>query len=271
MRLDLYPYAGTSFSEYLRQCRLEVLPQISTSAPSSDSARHLERLVPTGTTILAMKYDGGVVMGGDRRATEGSQIASNRIEKLYAADAHSAIAVAGTAGPCIALVKLFTTELEHYEKLEGDELSYEGKANKLAQMVREQFPLVFQGLVVVPIFAGYDLRRGQGRICQYDITGGRYEEIDFCAVGSGGKDARNTIKEHYRRSLAETDAINLALSALLSAAEEDVGTGGPDPVRGIYPTMKLVQEEGIVDIGEDRLALMCMALIDAKKGRNYAA
>ena len=270
MRLDLHAYAGTSFSEYVRQCRPEVLPQFNASIPSPDSVRHLERSVPTGTTILALKYEGGVVMGGDRRATEGSQIASNRIEKVYVADAHSAIAIAGTAGPCIELAKLFKTELEHYEKLEGDELTYEGKANKLAQMVREQFPMVFHGLVVVPIFAGYDLRRGQGRICQYDITGGRYEEIDFCAVGSGGKDARNTIKEHYRRSLAETEAVNLALSALFSAAEEDVGTGGPDPVRGIYPTMKLVQEEGIVDIDEDRVAAMCMELIEARKGRDYA-
>ncbi len=159
MRLDLHAYAGTSFSEYVRQCRPEVLPQFNASIPSPDSVRHLERSVPTGTTILALKYEGGVVMGGDRRATEGSQIASNRIEKVYVADAHSAIAIAGTAGPCIELAKLFKTELEHYEKLEGDELTYEGKANKLAQMVREQFPMVFQGLVVVPIFAGYDLRR----------------------------------------------------------------------------------------------------------------
>lgn len=270
MRLDLHTYAGTSFSEYVRQCRPEALPPFGVSVPSPDSVRHLERSVPTGTTILALKYQGGVVMGGDRRATEGSQIASNRIEKVYAADAHSAIAIAGTAGPCIELAKLFKTELEHYEKLEGHELSYEGKANKLAQMVREQFPLVFQGLVVIPIFAGYDLHRGQGRICQYDITGGRYEEIDFCAVGSGGKDAQNTMKEHYRRSLAETEAINLVLSSLYSAAEEDSGTGGPDFVRGIYPTMKLVREEGIVDIGDDRLAAMCLELIEAKKRRHDA-
>ncbi len=270
MRLDLHAYAGTSFSEYVRQCRPEVLPQSTASASFQEPVRHLERSVPTGTTILALKYGGGVVMGGDRRATEGSQIASNRIEKVYAADAHSTIAIAGTAGPCIELAKLFKTELEHYEKLEGNELSYEGKANKLAQMVREQFPMVFHGLVVVPIFAGYDLRLGQGRICQYDITGGRYEEIDFCAVGSGGKDAQNTMKEHYRRSLAETEAINLVLSALYSAAEEDSGTGGPDFVRGIYPTIKLVREEGIVDIGDDRLAVMCLELIEAKKRRHDA-
>ena len=132
------------------------------------------------------------------------------------------------------------------------------------------FPWCSRGLVVVPIFAGYDLCRGQGRICQYDITGGRYEEIDFCAVGSGGKDAQNTMKEHYRRSLAETEAINLVLSALFSAAEEDSGTGGPDPVRGIYPTMKLVQEEGISDIDDARLAAMCMELLEAKKRRHDA-
>jgi len=270
MRLDLHTYAGTSFSDYVRQCRPDVLLPCGASVPPRDAVRHLERSVPTGTTILALKYEGGVVMAGDRRATEGSQISSNRMEKVYAADARSVIAIAGTAGPCIELVKLFKTELEHYEKLEGDELSYEGKANKLAQMVREQFPLVFDGLVVIPVFAGYDSHQRQGRICQYDITGGRYEEIEFCAVGSGGKDAQNTMKEHYRRSLAETEAINLVLSALLSAAEEDVGTGGPDLVRGIYPIMKLVQEEGIVDISNDRLAVMCRELIVAKKRRHDA-
>lgn len=270
MQLDLHPYAGTSFSDYVRQCRPEVLPHYGVSVASRDAVRHLERSVPVGTTILALKYEDGVVVAGDRRATEGSQIASHRMEKVYAADARSVIAIAGTAGPCIELVKLFKTELEHYEKLEGDELSYEGKANKLAQMVREQFPLVFDGLVVIPIFAGYDLRQGQGRICQYDITGGRYEEIEFCAVGSGGKDAQNTMKEHYRRSLAEIEAINLILSALLSAAEEDVGTGGPDFVRGIYPIMKLVREDGVVDIGDDRVAAMCLELVEAKKRRHDA-
>ena len=271
MQLDLHTYAGTSFAEYVRQCRREALPQFDVSMALSGTAHRLERALPIGTTILALKYEGGVVICGDRRVTEGSQISNNRIEKVYAVDAHSAIAIAGTAGPCIELVKLFATELEHYEKLEGDELSYEGKANKLAQMVREQFPLVFQGLVVVPIFVGYDVRRRQGRICQYDITGGRYEEIDFCAVGSGGKDARNTMKEHYQRSLPEIDAVHLALSALFNAAEEDVGTGGLDLVRGIYPTVKLVQEQGIADIGEDRSAALCAEVVEMKRRRAYAA
>ncbi len=270
MSADLFQYGGCSFSEYVRQCRPEALPGASSRIPSASMVRDVQPSVPTGTTILALKYQDGIVMGGDRRATEGSQIASERIEKVYAADAHSVIAIAGTVGPCLELVKLFQTELEHYEKLEGEELSCEGKANKLAQMVREQFPLVFQGLVVVPIFSGYDIRRRQGRIFQYDITGGRYEETDFYAVGSGGKDARNTMKEHYQRGLSETDAINLVLAALFNAAEEDSGTGGPDPVRGIYPTMKLVREEGIVDVGEGQLAPMCQALIDVKKDRGYA-
>ena len=136
------------------------------------------------------------------------------------------------------MAKLFQTELEHYEKLEGVQLSCEGKANKLGQMVKANLPMVFQGLVVMPLYVGYDLKRAEGRIFKYDITGGRYEESDYHAIGSGGKDARNTMREHFLKGLPEEDALKLALLALYNAADEDVGTGGPDLVRGIYPTAK---------------------------------
>jgi len=174
-------------------------------------------------------------MAGDRRATEGYSIAHRSIEKVFAADRHSAVAFAGAAGPGIEMVKLFQTQLEHYEKVEGLALSLEGKANQLGQMIRGNLPMALQGLAVLPLFAGYDLRRRIGRIFNYDLTGGRYEEADFHATGSGGRDARTTIKLGYRDGMARDEAIELAIQALYEAADEDIATGGPDVVRGIYP------------------------------------
>jgi len=218
-----------------------------------------------GTTVLAIKYQGGVLIAGDRRATEGFQIAGRRMEKVFKIDEHSAIAIAGAAGPCLELAKLFQTELEHYEKLEGIQLSCEGKANKLGQMVKANLPMVFQGLVVLPIYVGYELKRAEGRIFKYDITGGRYEESDYHSIGSGGKDARNTMREHFRKNLSEQDALRIALLSLYNAAEEDVGTGGPDLVRGIYPSAKLVCAEGITDVDDQRIGTVYAALIEARK------
>lgn len=221
--------------------------------------------VPQATTVLAIKYAQGVVIAGDRRATEGFQIADRRIEKVFKIDEYSAMAIAGAAGPCVEMAKLFQTELEHYEKLEGVQLSCEGKANKLGQMVKANLPMVFQGLVVMPLYVGYDHKRGEGRIYKYDITGGRYEESDYHAIGSGGKDARNTMREHFRKGITEEEALRLALQALYNAADEDVGTGGPDLVRGIYPTAKVVSAAGIVDAAESRIRALYEAMIASRK------
>jgi proteasome beta subunit len=221
---------------------------------------------PHGTTILALKFQGGVLVAADRQATEGYQVASRRIEKVYKADDYSAIAIAGAAGPCIDLVKLFQVELEHYEKLEGETLALEGKANKLAQMVRQNLAAAFQGLVVIPILVGYDVRKNEGRIFKYDVTGGRYEESDYYATGSGGKDARNTLKKFYRSNMAPGDALRLALEALIDAADEDVATGGPDLARGIYPSVKIVAQTGTNDLPEAEIHQLCETLLNERRG-----
>ena len=148
--------------------------------------------------MVALRFADGIVMAGDRRATEGHVIAHRAMEKVFPADRHSAVAIAGAAGPAVEMVRLFQTQLEHYEKVEGVVLSLEGKANQLGQMVREHLPMAMQGLAVVPLFAGYDLARGTGRIFTYDVTGGHYEETEHNATGSGGRDARTTIKLGYR-------------------------------------------------------------------------
>jgi proteasome beta subunit len=260
MKLPFLPnHDDASFFSFLTRQHPELTPGVRRAAPELSSApQDMPRLsqplsVPHATTVLAVKYQEGVVIAGDRRATEGFQIAERRIEKVFKIDDYSAMAIAGAAGPCIELAKLFQTELEHYEKLEGMQLSCEGKANKLGQMVKANLPMVFQGLVVMPLYVGYDLKRSEGRIFKYDLAGGRYEESDYHAIGSGGKDARNTMREHFKKAMTEPDAIKLALLALYNAADDDVGTGGPDLVRGIYPTAKIVNGTGITDVGESQI------------------
>jgi proteasome beta subunit len=217
--------------------------------------------VPHGTTVVAMRTADGVIMAGDRRATAGNFIAHHAMEKVFPADRHSAVAIAGSAGMAMEMVRLFQVQLEHYEKVEGSTLSLEGKANQLAQMVRSQLPMAMQGLAVVPLYAGYDTARGTGRIFNYDVTGGRYEEIDFQATGSGGRDARNTVKLGWRAQLPLEEGLDLAIRALWDAADEDSATGGPDPIRGIYPIVAVVDAAGYrevpeADVGERFVSLM---------------
>ncbi|MDA8071059.1 MAG: proteasome subunit beta [Actinomycetota bacterium] len=219
-----------------------------------EAARAPGAVARHGTTVVALRFATGVVMAGDRRATEGNFIAHRAMEKVFPADRHSAVAIAGAAGPAVEMVRLFQTQLEHYEKVEGVALSLEGKANQLGQMVREHLPMAFQGMVVVPLFAGYDLRRHTGRIFTYDVTGGHYEETDHAATGSGGRDARTTIKLGWRPDLTLADAVELAVSALYNAADEDAATGGPDVVRGIYPLVATVTEAGYAPVDESEVA-----------------
>jgi len=257
---------GPSFYDWLLSQRPDVLPGVRNDTPGEGAGdRPPSAMVWHGTTVLALKYRDGVIIAGDRMATEGYQVSARRIDKVYKVDEHSAIAIAGAAGPCIELARLFQTELEHYEKLEGAELSTDGKANKLAQMVKGNLPMAFQGLVIIPIFVGYDLKRNEGRIFKYDITGGRYEETDYFSTGSGGKDARTTMKKLYQSEMAENDAVRTALVALYDAAEEDIGTGGPDLVRGIYPTVKTVTVKGVVDIDDPQIRQVYEQLIETRK------
>jgi proteasome beta subunit len=259
MSLPLFPPAdspGPSFTELLRRMGHEP-PRPGDNQEPPIELRH-------GTTIVAIRYADGVVMAGDRRATEGHSIAHRAIEKVFPADRHSGVAIAGAAGPAIEMVKLFQTNLEHYEKVEGVALSLEGKANQLGQMIRDNLPMAFQGLVVVPIYAGYDLRRASGRIFTYDVTGGRYEEADFHATGSGGRDARTAIKLGWTDGLDRAAAIELAVQGLYEAAEEDSATGGPDVVRGIYPTVATITATGFDRVPEEEVAERFGALIERK-------
>ena len=214
---------------------------------------------PEGTTVLAFRYAEGVVMAGDRRAVAGNIIAHRNVQKVFPADAYSAVAISGTAGIAIELVKLFQTELEHYEKLEGRRLSLSGKANHLAAMVRRQMPMAFQGLVVIPLFCGFDEEAGEGRLYSFDVVGGSYEETDYATTGSGGRDARLFLRTHFSEAMDTESAIDLAVSALVAAAEEDTATGGPDLRRDIYPNVVTVSAAGFRAIDGDRVATAARA------------
>lgn len=214
-----------------------------------------------GTTCIAVRYADGVVMAGDRRATSGNWISHRTIEKVFPADRYSGVAIAGAAGPAVEMVRLFQLQLEHYEKVEGSHLSLEGKANQLSQMIRNHLPAAMSGMAVVPIFAGYDLKRGVGRLFQYDITGGRYEESDYAATGSGSLHAATVTKLGFRPGLSRDEAVDLAIHALWQAADEDSATGGPDLIRKIFPVIATITAHGFQRLGDEELEERSRALI----------
>ncbi|MCL2464833.1 MAG: proteasome subunit beta [Micrococcales bacterium] len=262
----------SSFVDFLAACAPDLLPGnrvlpagtgwVGTGRTGTASA---ELAVPQATTIVALVYDAGIVMAGDRRATMGSVIASRSIEKVFPADEYSAIGIAGTAGLAVELVRLFQLELEHYEKIEGSLLSLDGKANRLATIIRSQLGLALQGLAVVPLFGGYDLSRGAGRIFSYDVTGGRYEEHDHHAIGSGSGFARGSLKKRWRPGLDEAGAVAVAVEALMDAADDDAATSGPDVQRAIYPVVATVSVAGYHRVPDGDLAAATAGVLAARR------
>lgn len=260
---DAFLTAGTaSFSDFLAQCDPTLLPGHH-RIPSAPSGFDVSE-IPHGTTIVTATYPGGVVMAGDRRATAGNIIAQRDIEKVFAADEHTVVGIAGTAGVALEIVRLFQVELEHYEKMEGASLSLEGKANRLAALLRNNLGMAMQGLAVVPLFAGFDLDRGYGRIYSYDVTGGRYEETFFHAVGSGSMFARGSLKKLYRADMDERAAVTACVEALYDAADDDSATGGPDLYRAIYPIVAVVDVDGVRKLNETTMAEVVERVVRAR-------
>ncbi|MGI9665659.1 MAG: proteasome subunit beta [Acidimicrobiia bacterium] len=229
---------------------------------SPPSSHDLE--IPEATTVLALTYPGGVIMAGDRRATAGNFIAHKRVRKVYPADEHSVVAISGSAGMAVELIKLFQTELEHYEKIEGSRLSLNGKANSLARMIRGNLALAFQGLVVIPLFCGYDHETDQGRLFSFDVVGGTYDELNYATTGSGGMEARAFLKGAWSDGLDESSAVATAIEALVAAAEEDAATGGPDVKRGIFPNVLAVSGDGVSEYDDERLAPIVASVLEGR-------
>ncbi|MDO8731150.1 MAG: proteasome subunit beta [Actinomycetota bacterium] len=252
-----------SFADFLADLAPDVLSARLLLNSSVDSST----LAPHGTTIVALRGNFGAIMAGDRRATMGNVISQRDIEKVFQADEHSTIGIAGAAGIAIELVRLFQVELEHYEKIEGMQLSLDGKANRLSALLRGNLGMAMQGLAVVPMFAGYDLDRERGRIFSYDVTGGRYEEYDYHAVGSGGFFAKNSMKKMYRENMSAEQAITVALEALYDAADDDSATGGPDLARGIFPVVAVNDASGVRMLHEDELTSYVTTIVQARQRR----
>ncbi|HWJ10905.1 MAG TPA: proteasome subunit beta [Nocardioides sp.] len=252
----------SSFSDFIAENAPDLLPA-RRSLPAGSAAE----LAPHGTTIVAATFPGGLVMAGDRRATMGNVIAQRDIEKVFPADEYSVVGIAGTAGLAVEMVRLFQVELEHYEKIEGTILSLDGKANRLSALIRANLGMAMQGLAVVPMFAGYDLDRGIGRIFGYDVTGGRHEEAAFFTVGSGSLFARGALKKLYRDDLSQDDAVRVCLQALYDAADDDSATGGPDLTRRIFPVVWVVTADGVLRLPEDILSALADELVGARMVR----
>ncbi len=253
---------SSSFAEFLSQQAPELLPT-RRSLPAGSAAD----LAPHGTTIVAATFPGGVVMAGDRRATMGNIIAQRDIEKVFPADEFSCVGIAGTAGLAVEMVRLFQTELEHYEKIEGITLSMDGKANRLAALIRSNLGMAMQGLAVVPLFAGFDLTNSQGRIFSYDVTGGRYEETAFHSVGSGSLFARGALKKLYRDDLSDEQCVTATIQALYDAADDDSATGGPDIARRIFPVVGVITAEGYRRLPDEDVAGIADRVIEARMQR----
>lgn len=251
----------SSFSDFLAMYDPTLLP----GARISGMTTPLD--APHGTTIVAATYDGGVVMAGDRRATMGNVIAQRDIEKVFPADEWSCVGIAGTAGIAVELVRLFQVELEHYEKIEGVTLSIDGKANRLSALIRNNLGLAMQGLAVVPMFAGFDESANTGRIFSYDVTGGRYEEHSFHAVGSGSLFARGSMKKLFKEGMREQEVIRLVVEALYDAADDDSATGGPDLARRIVPVVAVVDRDGYRRCSDSQLLDVVRLVVSDRQER----
>jgi proteasome beta subunit len=255
-------YNGSSFMELLESEHPHLSPKwdrlFAASAGEILAVAH-------GTTVIGLRFAEGAMVAGDRLATMEYRVASREIEKVFATDDYSLMAIAGAAGPAMDMARLLGIQFEHHEKIEGEPLELEGKANTLAHLIKQNLPAAMQGLVVVPIFAGYDRRRQVGRLWRYEVTGGRYEEKEYDSVGSGSLFARESLKKSFKPGANREEALAMVLEALADAADEDRGTGGVDAVRGIYPRVKTCTSKGIEEISDPQVAGVHQSIIDDRR------
>lgn len=249
---------STSFTEFVQSYAPGLLPaRFEAVGPIGD-------MIPHATTIVAATFDGGVVMAGDRRATAGNYISQKDMDKVFRTDDYSCMGIAGTASTGIEMARLYCVELEHYEKREGRTLSVEGKANRLATMIRGNLPLAMQGMVVVPLFAAYDTDGAAGRIFSYDVGGGPYEQKRYAAIGSGSLFARGALKKLYREGATVDQTVLACVQALYDAADDDSATGGPDVTRKIWPLVAVIDDEGFRRLSDTEVEGYVRQVLDAR-------
>ena len=236
---DAHSDPGPSFFQYAQSAGLH-----GTLDPSSGASAH-------ATTVIAVRYDQGVVMVGDRQAT-GNYIASRDVRKIEAADRFTAIAISGTAARGIEFIRMAQLSFEHYEKMTDSALSLEGKANYLSPIVQRNN--LSSPLIVLPLLAGWDPSHQVGRIFEYDGAGGCYERFDFATIGSGTPFAESALRLGFRADLDREAALELGALALYEAGDNDPSTGGPDFVRNIFPMMVTITSEGFQELENDDIA-----------------
>jgi len=254
----------SSFSDFLRR----EAPQLLPTSTGEHGALPGDAL-PHGTTIVALKYPGGVLIAGDRRSTQGNMIAGRDVQKVYITDDYTATGIAGTAAIAVEFARLYAVELEHYEKVEGVPLTFPGKVNRLSTMVRGNLGAALQGFVALPLLVGYDLDDpnpvGAGRIVSFDAAGGwNIEAEGYQSVGSGSIFAKSSIKKLYSGVTDADSALRAAVEALYDAADDDSATGGPDLVRGIFPTAVTIEADGAADVAEDRISSFAREVIEKR-------
>jgi proteasome beta subunit len=258
----------SSFSEFLRREAPQLLPTTAvTGAVNAGDA------LPHGTTIVALRYPGGVLIAGDRRSTQGNMIAGRDVQKVYITDDYTATGIAGTAAIAVEFARLYAVELEHYEKVEGVPLTFRGKVNRLSTMVRGNLGAALQGFIALPLLVGYDLDdpdpRAAGRIVSFDAAGGwNIEEEGYQSVGSGSIFAKSSIKKLYANVTDADSALSAAVEALYDAADDDSATGGPDLVRGIFPTAVTIEADGAAEVSEERISRLAREVIEARSATN---
>ncbi|WP_031487258.1 proteasome subunit beta [Streptomyces bicolor] len=261
---EFFTPGTSSFTEFLAAHRPGLLPM---RRPFPDGVRAAPDRFPHGTTVLTLTYRDGVLIAGDRRATMGNLIAQRDLEKVHPADDHTAVAFAGTVGLALDMVKLYQVELKHFEKIEGIPMSLKAKASRLAAMIRQNLGQAMQGLAVVPLLAGYDVKApegARGRIFDFEVTGGPYEKYDFHAEGSGSPYARGALKKLYRAGMSRHEA---ALAALYDAADDDSATGGPDLSRRIFPSLSLITEDGFERLPESETEELSREMVEQRRTR----
>ena len=258
----------SSFSDFLRRQAPELLPT-GALAGSTAQAPNSYSTLPHGTTIVALKYPGGVLIAGDRRATQGNMIAGRDVQKVYITDDYTATGIAGTAALAVEFARLYAVELEHYEKLEGVPMTFAGKVNRLAIMVRGNLGAALQVFIALRLLVGYDVddrdQRAAGRIVSFDAAGGwHFDEEGYQAVGSGSLFAKASIKKLYSAVTEADSALRVAVEALYDAADDDSATGGPDLVRGIFPTAVTIGAEGAEEVAEERISRLAREVIEKR-------
>jgi proteasome beta subunit len=216
---------------------------------------------PHATTVIAVRYDAGVVMVGDRQAT-GNYIASRDVRKIEAADRFTAIAISGTAARGIEFIRMAQLSFEHYEKMTDSALSLEGKANYLSPIIQRNN--LSTPLIVIPLLAGWDTSHRIGRIFEYDGAGGCYERFDFATIGSGTPFAESALRLGFRTDLDREGALELGALALYEAGDNDPSTGGPDFVRNIFPMMVTITEQGFQELDVDDVAARFRSINDRR-------